>query len=140
MSLERFCRKEVITATPGEPVWTAAQKMTQAHVGAVVVVDDNRAPIGILTDRDVAARVVAGLRDPEDTPVGDVMTAHVESLPQTTPLDSALFAMREYGVRRMPITDEKGRVCGLLSLDDLLVLLSAELGMTAEAVRANQGP
>ncbi|WP_164000272.1 CBS domain-containing protein [Pyxidicoccus caerfyrddinensis] len=44
------------------------------------------------------------------------------------------------GVRRLPIVDGQGRVAGLVSLDDVLVLLSAELGQTSAAVRENQGP
>jgi CBS domain-containing protein len=140
MSLERFCRKPMITSLPEEAVSTAAEKMNEAHVGAVVVVDEKRAPVGILTDRDLACRVIAEHRDPERTPVGEVMSAHVESVPRTASMDVALFTMRARGIRRIPILDEQGGVCGLLSLDDLLVLLSAELSMTSEAVRSNQGP
>jgi CBS domain-containing protein len=68
------------------------------------------------------------------------MTERVHSVPRTASLDSALFALRDHGVRRLPIVDEQGAVCGLLALDDLLVLLSAELKLTADAVRSNQGP
>lgn len=140
MSLERFCRKQIVTSLPGETVQSAAEKMTEAHVGAVVVVDQQRSPIGILTDRDVACRVVAAHLDPERTPVREVMSAEVETVSRTDSLDSALFSMRDHGVRRVPVLDEQGGVCGLLSLDDLLVLLSSELSLTAQTVRSNQGP
>jgi CBS domain-containing protein len=140
MPLERFCRKSVVTCPPGEVVSKTAEKMKMGHVGAVVVVDAKHAPIGILTDRDVACGVVAAHLNPDSTPVSEVMSGPVETLPMTASLDVALFAMREHGVRRLPIVDDEGAVRGLVSLDDLLVLLSAELNQTAKAVRSNRGP
>ncbi|WAM24465.1 CBS domain-containing protein [Myxococcus sp. NMCA1] len=55
-------------------------------------------------------------------------------------LTASKFTIRQQGVRRLPIVDERGRMVGLVSLDDLWVLLAAELDQTAAAVRGNQGP
>jgi CBS domain-containing protein len=140
MSLERFCRKAPITGSPEESVDRIAERMREAHVGAVVIVDQRRAPVGILTDRDIVCRVVAEHRSAEATLVSDVMTAGLEILHTTESIDHALFTMRNKGVRRLPIVDGEERLQGLVALDDLLVLLSAELGQTAAAVRTNEGP
>lgn len=140
MSLARFCRKVVAIIQPTQSVAEAAEAMRDRHVGALVVVQEDLRPVGMLTDRDIVTRVVAERRDPTGVLVSDVMSpeptiAHVEDS-----LDRTLFALREQGVRRLPIVNEQGRVVGLVSLDDVLVLLSAELGQTAAAVRENQGP
>lgn len=109
-------------------------------MGALVVVQDELRPVGMLTDRDIVTRVVAERKDATKLSTSDVMSrglavAHVEDS-----LDQALFAFKKQGVRRLPIVDGQGRVVGLVSIDDVLVLLSAELDQTAVAVRENQGP
>lgn len=140
MSLERFCRKRVVTAFPDELVDSVAEKMSTSHVGAVVVVDEHGAPVGIVTDRDITTRIVAAHRDAGTTPVRYMMTEPLTVVRRSDDLDTALFAMRDRGVRRLPIVDAAGRLEGLVSMDDFLVLFSGELRVTAEAVRENQGP
>ena len=73
MSLERFCREPVVTIQPKQSVRDAAVLMRDRHVGAVLVVDDDR-PVGIVTDRDIVMRAVIDGRDPNTTPVRDVMS------------------------------------------------------------------
>lgn len=128
------------TALPAESVQAAAEKMTQQHVGALVIVDESGRPVGILTDRDIICRVLSEGLNPATTPIQAVMStnpvvAHVGDL-----IESAAFTMRRQGVRRLPIVNESGAAIGLVSLDDLLVLLAAELSQTAAAVRTNRGP
>lgn len=140
MSLARFCRKMVAIIQPTQSVAEAAEAMRDRHVGALVVVQEELRPVGMLTDRDIVTRVVAERKDSRALTVGEIMSpdpviAHVDDT-----LDRTLFTLREQGVRRLPIVDEQGRAVGLVSLDDVLVLLSGELGQTAAAVRENQGP
>lgn len=118
----------------------AAELMRQLHVGSVVVVDEGGRPLGMLTDRDIVLRVVAEHRDPAATPVASVMSSEVACVQIDDLIDEAAFKMRQKGVRRLPIVDAVGKVCGIVALDDLLVLLSAELEQAAAAVRENQGP
>ncbi|MBI3181078.1 MAG: CBS domain-containing protein [Myxococcales bacterium] len=140
MSLERFCRKPVATVLPSQTVLEAAQRMQQAHVGAVVVVDEANKPIGILTDRDIVCRVVAERRDPLGTPIRAVMSAPVAIARAEDLIEEAAFTMRQKGVRRLPIVSADGKAVGVVALDDLVVLLAAELGQAAAAVRMNRGP
>ena len=67
MSLERFCREPVVTIQPTQTIRDAALLMRDHHVGAVLVVDDDR-PIGIVTDRDIVMRAIIESRDPNRTP------------------------------------------------------------------------
>ncbi|RKH35465.1 CBS domain-containing protein [Corallococcus praedator] len=140
MSLARFCRKKVAIIQPMQSVAEAAEQMRDRHVGALVVVGEEPRPVGILTDRDIVTRVVAERKDARAVPVLDVMSpqpvvAHVDDR-----LDQTFITLRQLGVRRLPIVDGQGCLAGLVSLDDLLVLLAAELDQTAAVVRENRGP
>jgi CBS domain-containing protein len=139
MSLQRFCRKEIITAAADDAVIHVARLMRDCHVGAVVIVDDEGLPIGIVTDRDLAVRVLAEARD-ISVPVRTIMTKNPVSVDTTAQLDDAINLMRHSGVRRVPIVDATGALAGLVSLDDINVLLAAELGASAATVRDNRGP
>jgi CBS domain-containing protein len=140
MSLERFCRKEVVTIQPHDTVVSAARKMREKHVGALVVVDRGGRPVGMLTDRDVVCRVVAEAREPAGTSVDAAMSRDLVTVRREGNIDQAAFSMRKHGVRRVPILDADDRLAGLVAFDDLVVLLSAELGETVAALRQNRGP
>ncbi len=140
MSLERFCRKEVATIGPGDTIVAAARKMQEKHVGALVVTDAGGRPLGMLTDRDIACRVLAEAHDPATTAVQSAMSGDLVTVRRDGTIDEVAFSMRKQGVRRVPIVDAEGRLCGLVAFDDLVVLLSAELGETVAALRHNRGP
>ncbi len=139
MSLDRFCRKPLVTLHPDATAKQAADEMNAKHVGAVLVVDAQAHPVGIVTDRDLVCRVVAQGLDPAKTPVGEVMSASVATIQSNQLIDEAAVQMRELGVRRLPVV-ERGRAVGMISLDDLLVMLSAELGQITSVIRSNRGP
>jgi CBS domain-containing protein len=139
MSLERFCRKSVVTVTPHQTVQDAATTMRDHHVGAIVVVEKDRA-VGILTDRDIALRAIADGRDPKTTRIGEVMSRDLKVLRSDDKIDDALTSIRAAGVRRLPIVDATGKPIGMVTLDDLIVLMAGELGAAAGAVEENRGP
>lgn len=140
MTLRRFCRKELVSLKPDDTALQAAERMAEQHVGAVVVVNAENRPIGVLTDRDLTCRVMAARKDPARTLVREVMTSGVEVIDEGELVDAALVQMRERGTRRLPIVDGTGAAVGIVTLDDLLVLLTAELGQTAQVIRQNRGP
>ena len=140
MSMERFCRKPVVTVGPDEKVDAIAQRMRDAHVGAVIVADRERHPLGIITDRDIVCRVAAERRSPDTLSAKEVMTSPVVVGKADGAIDEASIEMRRTGVRRLPLVDRQGHLKGIVSVDDLVVLLSAELGQTAQVVRENRGP
>jgi CBS domain-containing protein len=125
MSLSRF-HHDVVVAEPSETAAVAARRMRDRRVGCVVVTREGR-PIGIVTDRDLAVRVVAEGRDPEKTLVSEIVTYDAAVLPPEAGIETALHVMRERGVRRLPIVDEDGRLIGIVTADDLTVLLTREL-------------
>lgn len=126
MSAGRVCSRTVILASPDETVAEAAARMEREGVGTLVVTGEDRRPLGILTDRDVALRCVGRGLDPYATEVSDVMTSPVRTVPEGTAIEDALSSMAAAGNRRLVVTDADDRLVGILALDDVLDLLAEE--------------
>jgi CBS domain-containing protein len=126
MSVGRICQRDVFFAEPHENVLAAAQRMREHNVGTLVVLNNARKPLGVLTDRDIVAQVVAENRSAGTTKVADVMTADPRTVSEETPIEEALGLMRAGGFRRLPVVDIDGGLVGLVSLDDVLSLLAEE--------------
>ena len=125
-----ICKRDVVVAYRDMPLTEAAQLMRERHVGSLVVVVDRaseRVPVGILTDRDIVVAVVAKALDPRALKVGDVMTSGVFVVREQDGPAEVLRAMRENGVRRVPVVTRSGALAGILAIDDLLELMSDEL-------------
>jgi CBS domain-containing protein len=101
--------------------------MADEDVGTLVVVDSKRLPIGVLTDRDIALRCVATGKDPDSTPVAEVMTKPIACVHEAMPIETALSQMAGAHVRRLAVTDDEDRLAGILALDDVLELLAEEV-------------
>lgn len=126
MSAGRICVREVDFAEVGESVQAAAQRMNSRNVGTLVVLDKEKRPIGMVTDRDLTVRVLAKAGDPIETTVGEVMTESLRTVSENTPIEDALRIMRSNRCRRLPVVDSLGKLVGLLSVDDILDLLIGE--------------
>ncbi|WP_437567603.1 CBS domain-containing protein [Sorangium sp. So ce296] len=113
-----------------------ARRMRDFRVGCVVVTQGARA-IGILTDRDLVMRVMADAREPEKTLVSEIVTYDPTTLQQSDSIETALRLMRERGVRRLPIVRHDGKVTGIVTADDLTVMLAAELSDLGAGIRDN---
>jgi signal-transduction protein with cAMP-binding, CBS, and nucleotidyltransferase domain len=104
-------------------------------VGCVVVVDDAGGALGIVTDRDVACRVVAAGRDPEKTTASDVMSSDLVTAGGDEPLPRVIERMKERGVRRIVVVEDNGRAQAVVSLDDILESLCSSFWNLNEALR-----
>lgn len=134
MSVAHICVKEVDLAKPGETVQVAAHRMHDRKAHTLVVLDEDRRPIGILTDRDLAVRVVALSRNASTTFVSDVMTRHVFTVDEAASVEKALSQMRVHQVRRLLVIDIEGRLVGLVSLDDILEFLAKEFRIISQLI------
>jgi CBS domain-containing protein len=134
MPIQRILRRSVKTLPPGTSCAEAARLLRDEEVGCVVVTDAGR-PVGIVTDRDLVVRVMAAGRDPDRLALRDVMSGEPVFLGDARSIDAVIGTMREQGVRRIPVMDEAGELEGIVTLDDLLVLLAEQLGGLAETVR-----
>jgi CBS domain-containing protein len=126
MSSGRICVRSVLVVAPDDNIRHAARLMAEQDVGTAVVLGPNQQPLGIITDRDIALRCVAVERDPDSTPVSDVMTTPMICVHESTPIESALSRMASVRVRRLAVVDDEDRLVGILALDDVLELLVEE--------------
>jgi CBS domain-containing protein len=125
--MEKTC-EEVMTAdpvfcVPSDSAQHAAQLMKELDVGAVPVCDDAQKLVGILTDRDLAVRVVAVGRDPETTPVGQIMTVELFTCRPSENVEQVFETMERQQIRRVPIVAANGRLIGIIAQADLATRL-----------------
>lgn len=128
MTVGRICRRDVDLIEQDAMVRVAAQRMRARNVGTLLVVDAQRRVLGLVTDRDLAMRVVGEGLDPHLTRIADVMTPHPDTVSEETSVEDALAVMRGRGVRRLPVLGPGGVLAGVVSVDDILVLLAQEFG------------
>jgi CBS domain-containing protein len=134
MPLTELTQKDVHTVQPGDTIAAAARLMCDKSVGALVIVDESGVtPLGVITDRDLVWMIAEQL-DPQVAEVGQFVHAPLHTARVTDSLSDVTRKMREHGVRRLPIVDQEARLVGLVSLDDVLVLLGRELADTAGAI------
>ena len=124
--------------TPQTSVREAARLMEEEDVGSLPVVDQGTRLVGIVTDRDIALRVVARGSAPEETSVGDVASTDVVALTPEHDLDDALTLMAREQVRRLPIVASENELVGMLAQAD--VARATKEKPTGEVVEAISEP
>jgi len=121
--------RDTVTVDSMTSVLDAARLMSARHIGALPVVDGERL-VGIFTERDVMARIVADARDPRTTPISEVMSTNLVVTEINDSFDACLGRMQQARVRHMLVLDN-GRLAGILSLRDLM---AADLDDKDEAI------
>jgi CBS domain-containing protein len=119
MQVKELYHAEVVTADAGESLVSAARRMVAHGVGSLAILEDGELA-GIVTERDLT-RAIADEADPASTPVGEYLTAQPASTTLDDDADEVALRMLAFGVRHLPTVDH-GRVVGMLSARDLLVL------------------
>lgn len=138
MKVERVYTRSIVGVPRSSDLRNAAALMHKYHVGALIVTgDDPNDPTveGIVTDRDIVVQAVAVDLSPREVSVGDVMTPVVATIREDASLHEALETMRSGGIRRLVVTDKDNRICGFLSLDDVIDGLAAELASLSGLIR-----
>ena len=142
MLLKSICTPDVVCCAPTTSALAAAALMREKHTGDLVVVDDpkqDRVPLGIVTDRDIVVEVLANALDPAATMVSSLLRTPVVVAHENEDTSDALERMRTHGVRRIPVLDDEGRLVGIVTLDDVLKLLAADINTLVEIVGREQG-
>lgn len=127
MTVGKICSRQVDLADLGETARTAARRMLQRQVGSLIVVDEMRVPVGILTDRDLVVKIMAKGVSADDASVQEAMTVNPHYVHEDTSIGEALRLMRAGRHRRLPVVDDDGRLIGVVSIDDVLVLIAEEM-------------
>jgi CBS domain-containing protein len=123
----------VITCTPETSAATAAALMLQGDCGILPIVDHG-ALVGVVTDRDLF--IALGTRNlrPTELTVGEVASKRVWTCRSNDEVSAALATMNTQRVRRLPVTDDAGRVIGVLSVNDLVLESGAEKSVRSDAL------
>jgi CBS domain-containing protein len=132
MSINECCNIGVVSCEADTPISDVAALMRKHHVGDVVVVDNTEkqgVPVGIVTDRDIVIETIALDVDAKVFTAGDLMSAPVVTVREDEGLVETLQRMRNYKVRRMPVVTPSGTLFGIVTVDDIVNLLAAELSM-----------
>lgn len=114
----------VMTANPScctqdTPLPKVAQMMIDSDCGMIPVVDADNKPVGAVTDRDIATRIVACGKDGNSACAGDAMTSPVKTISTATSLYDATCMMEAEKIRRVIVVDDAGKLAGVAAIADL---------------------
>jgi CBS domain-containing protein len=141
MLIGDICTREVVQCDRTTSALELAQLMHRAHLGDIVVTDQpngRRVAVGIVTDRDLVVKVLAGERDPLATTAGEIMGGELITAGERNTVHEVAELMRFKGVRRVPVVDEDGALLGIVTLDDLLTVIGEELSLLARVLSREQ--
>lgn len=142
MPIGDVCIRDVAITSKETTIRDAAALMRHNHVGNLVLTandSEGRAiPVGIITDRDVVVSVIALGLDPAVYTVGDLVARELITIPEDTGVFECIQHMRLHGVRRMPVVAADGHLIGIVTVDDLLQLLSEEMSALAKLISREQ--
>jgi CBS domain-containing protein len=134
-----FATSIVAVVEPETSALVVAKIMRQHHVGALVVVDaqEKTRPLGIVTDRDLVLELMAEGLDPAVFTAGDIMTVDLVTATPNMDAMEAVQLMKKHRLRRLVLADDQGHLVGIITMEDVLELLTRELAdLTAGLVGA----
>jgi len=111
---------------PTDSAFEAAQVMQEMNVAALIVTNDAGKLVGIVTERDLTRRIIAGDKPAKDTTLEQIMTKDPSILSPSATAGEALELMRVRSIRHLPVVDD-GRVVGMLSIRDLFFNVKRQL-------------
>lgn len=138
MDIRSVMTPDPATCQSSTPIRDVARLMLENDCGLVPVIDESGKPLGTVTDRDIALRVVAEGRDSQSVTAQDCMTTPVTSVSLDSSLSDTTELMEREQVRRMLVVDQDGRLCGIVAQAD--VALSGKDRRTADLVEKVSQP
>ena len=141
MTVGKVCNREVVFIHREASVPEAARLMREYHVGDIVVVKETtgkRVPVGIVTDRDIVLEVIAAGVNVNDVSVGDIMSNGLVTARENDSVLDTIKIMRAKGIRRLPVINDDNELSGILSVDDLIDLMSEQIADLAKLIAREQ--
>lgn len=135
MICSEIMTKDPECCLPSDSVMKAAQLMKSEDVGPIPIVDDKdgKKLAGIVTDRDLAIKVVAEARDPKTTVIEEVMSEGLVTCRESDDVQTVLKLMQDNQIRRIPVVDKKDQLVGIIAQADVATRLG-QTGATGEVV------
>jgi CBS domain-containing protein len=134
MKVEEIMTKNPVCCTADSKLQDVAQMMVKNDCGCIPVVEneENKKPVGMITDRDITIRTVAEGKNPLDLTAGDVMTDQVITVTPDSSVEDCCNKMEDNQIRRIAVIDENGGCCGIVAQAD--VAIKSTESKTAEVV------
>ena len=121
---------EIHSVHPDDSVFDAVQKLANANIGSLIVIEDDR-PVGIFTERDYARSVVLQGKSSPTTPVRDIMTTRVIYVQPKQTVEECMAIMTDKHIRHLPVLSDD-KLVGMISIGDLVKSIIAEQKFTIE--------
>lgn len=115
---------------PAASALQAAQSMAEKGIGSLLVMQDGRL-LGLISERDIAYKLVSTGSPPADTPVKEIMSTHILCVTLSQTVDECMALMTDKRVRHLPVTDD-GRIVGIISIGDAVKSVIADQQFTIE--------
>ena len=122
LPVKDHCHRDLITCHIGDKVIEAATVMRDKSISSLIACDDKGLPVGIMTDRDLRNKVVAGGLDPNRALVSEVMTAPVISVTEKDTLFEVLYQMSRHRIHRVGVVDDNQQLVGIINESDIIRL------------------
>lgn len=140
MGVVECCREQVVAVSLDTPATDVARTMGEKNVGSVVIISGDNRPLGILTDRDLAVRVMAQGTNPGEVRAEEIMTRNVVTFQDSMGIYEAIQKMTDAGIRRMPVVDNAGKLIGIVTMDDIVRMLGEEMAAIAKNIEKQSPP
>ena len=133
-----------LLSAKGSRVWSISQEatvfeglqlMAEKNVGALIITDNNGRPVGMMSERDYARKIILEGRLSRDTRIHSIMTTDLVSVPLMERVERAMAIMTEKRVRHLPVIDQ-GRLFGIVSMGDLVKAMIDHQQFTIERLEA----
>ncbi len=121
---------DIQSVHPDESVYDAIQKLANANIGSLIVVEDDR-PVGIFTERDYARSVILKGKSSPTTPVRDIMTTRVVYAQPDQTVEECMAVMTNKHIRHLPVLEDE-KLIGMISIGDLVKSIIADQKYTIE--------
>lgn len=141
VSAGAICNRQVVTVDVETPLVEAAHLMRENHVGSLVVVkrtNGSATPVGIITDRDLVVQIMAFNIPDEKIKAKEIMNEELYTVDQDFDMWMVIQMMRNHGVRRLPVVDSLNGLVGIISIDDIICMLSSELSDLSDIILFEQ--
>ncbi len=119
MRVKDIMSADPVCCTPSSSLREVAEMMVAYDCGEIPLCDEAGKPLGVVTDRDIVCRLVAKGRDPLESTAEEIMSTPVVTAHPDMTLDDAARLMEQYQVRRLPVVDDGGVICGIVAQADV---------------------
>lgn len=132
--IESISQGPVLAVHTQASAYDAACAMVKARCGSVLIIGGDGGMLGILTERDLMVKIVAKRRDPETTPVAEIMTHNPHFVSPETTVSDALLIMQRHNFRHLPIISSTSRILGVFSIRDAMAREMVEAESMADLI------